>query len=154
MRLLSGWSIPVIHHTDFQHLTALANHHSSCVSPLSFYNCKSPDLPSSPPSLSLDEAFHQALSVRSSLLTLTIQPLLLQVVIIENFQRYPPSSSLQFAKDMICVLPELPVERAHLAGTFDAAGGGLVDIYVGNLSVVDVLLDVERDGCDTNRLSG
>jgi len=147
-------AIPIVHHANLQHLIALGYHHPSCISPLSIHHGETPNLPSSPPCLSLHPALHYVFSSRSALLALAIEPFQLQKVIIDEINCDPATPSLQLTKDMIGMLQVLPVDFAPLRGTFDAACGGLVDIDMDDFVAVRVLLDVESNGCEANSLAG
>lgn len=142
--------LPLVNETDLEGLAhiLLRNNDSASIISNAVDHGKSPDLGSVPSNgvvhgVVLDET----LSIRSPLL---LKPILLQEIIqrlpLSTAVRQPSRLSHQATKNMVLVWSIRPIQDTLLRGSLDSAGGGLVDVDVGDTGFVDVLLDGEGDG--------
>lgn len=136
--------------TDLEGLAhiLLRNNNTSRVISNTVDHSKSPNLSSVPS----DGVVHgvvldKVLAIRPPLL---LKPILLQKIIqripLRARVRQPSALAHQATKNVVLVWSISPIQDTLLSGSLDSAGGGLVDVDVGDAGFVDVLLDGEGDG--------
>ena len=142
-------SLPVVNKSNFHNRISLRNDNSSGIVSLPINSCKSPNLLARPALLLvLNIALNVKLASWSALLLVALKPPFLQEIIVGNIQSTPSALALQLSKQMVLMLPELPVQLAELRCAFDAASCGLINVDVCVSSIIGVLLDMQSDGCE------